>query len=98
MSQEKKLAMKLTRGFAQESGSPCLQSPWEQRRFESHGWAGPINKTELAGAFRTHYSPPTCTHRVLSPGVSLPQLLIRKERARDVCRWGQKKECPGIKE
>ena len=70
MSQEKKLAMKLTRGFAQESGSPCLQSPWDQRRFESHGWAGPINKTELAGAFRTHYSPPTCTHRVLSPGVS----------------------------
>lgn len=58
MSQEKKLALKLTRGFAQESGSPCLQSPWEQRRrFESHGWTGPINKTELAGALHTHYSP-----------------------------------------
>lgn len=70
MSQEKKLAMKLTRGFAQESGSPCLQSPWEQRRrFESHGWAGPINKTELAGALR----PPNIHTQSAEPrGLPLP--------------------------
>ena len=45
VSQEKKLAMKWMRGFAQESGSPCLQSPWEQRkRFPSSEWAGPIKR------------------------------------------------------
>lgn len=42
VSQEKKLAKKWVRGFAQESGSPCLQSPWELWRD-----SGPVSERVL---------------------------------------------------